>query len=69
MNNMNNRDLAKEAMSLNLFGRSRLIAIAGKGCVKCGGPAVDFRDEISRKEYGISGLCQCRQDSIFGTED
>jgi len=69
MNNMNNLDLAKEAMSLNLFGRSRLIAIAGKGCVKCGGPAVDFRDEISHKEYGISGFCQECQDEIFGAEE
>jgi hypothetical protein len=27
---------------------------------------VDFRDEISRKEFGISGLCQPCQDGIFG---
>jgi len=33
----------------------------------CGGPATQFRDEISRREYGISGLCQKCQDEIFGT--
>lgn len=26
----------------------------------------DFKDEISRKEYGISGLCQKCQDKMFG---
>tara|TARA_Y100000034_G_C6520199_1_gene223843 strand:- start:138 stop:320 length:183 start_codon:yes stop_codon:yes gene_type:complete len=26
----------------------------------------DFKDEISRVEYGISGLCQKCQDKIFG---
>lgn len=28
-----------------------------------------FRDELSKKEYKISGLCQECQDKIFGTED
>lgn len=26
----------------------------------------DFRDELSRKEYKISGLCQKCQDEVFG---
>jgi hypothetical protein len=26
----------------------------------------DFRDDISRREYKISGLCQSCQDNIFG---
>ena len=26
----------------------------------------DFRDNLSRKEYSISGLCQKCQDEIFG---
>lgn len=34
--------------------------------IGCGGPATEFRDELSRKEYSISGLCQCCQDKIFG---
>lgn len=28
----------------------------------------DFRDELSRKEYLISGLCQECQDKMFGGE-
>jgi hypothetical protein len=64
--NMNKMDQVKEEMAFAAFGRSRTLAIAGKGCVKCGESAVDFRDELSRKEYGISGFCQCCQDKIFG---
>lgn len=28
-----------------------------------------FRDELSRKEYRISGLCQACQDRVFGGEE
>jgi hypothetical protein len=63
---MNELDTFKEETAFRLFGRSRSLAIAGNGCVKCGETATDFRDELSRKEYGISGLCQPCQDSIFG---
>lgn len=28
-----------------------------------------FRDELSAKEYYISGMCQSCQDSVFGIED
>ena len=66
---MNELELAKEAMSLNLYGRSRTIALAAGQCVKCGKYNLEFRDELSRKEYRISGLCQSCQDAIFGTED
>jgi len=34
-------------------------------CVSCGGDASEFKDELSRKEYYMSGLCQVCQDSIF----
>ena len=63
---MSELDQAKEDMAMRLFGRSRVLAIAGKGCVKCGEAAVDFKDELSKKEFGISGLCQVCQDGIFG---
>lgn len=35
-------------------------------CPTCSGPIGTFRDELSRKEYSISGMCQKCQDSIFG---
>jgi len=59
----------KEDMAMKLFGRSRRLAIAGNQCVKCGEFDLWFRDELSRKEHGISGLCQGCQDGIFGVED
>lgn len=37
-------------------------------CPTCMKPirAEDFRDSLSRKEYGISGMCQACQDEVFG---
>ena len=61
-------DEVKDTMSLSLFGRSRTVAIAGKGCVCCRGRADTFRDALSQKEFGISGLCQGCQDKVFGGE-
>ena len=66
---MNELDKFKEETAMRLFGRSRSLAIAGSGCVKCGQSAVDFRDELSRKEFNISGFCQKCQDEIFGGPD
>lgn len=39
-----------------------------KRCPFCGMPVndEDFRDELSRKEARISGMCQQCQDDVFG---
>jgi len=34
----------------------------------CGGEATSFRDEVSEREYSISGLCQKCQDRVFGED-
>lgn len=51
----------------------RSTAIKEDKCVPppmgCGGPATEFRDEVSKEEYRISGLCQRCQDAIFGSEE
>jgi len=62
-------DNFKEEMAFQLFGRSRRLAIAGNQCVKCGEFDLWFRDELSRKEHGISGFCQSCQDDTFGPND
>lgn len=49
----------------NLFPYPRLESIKADKCSRCGKPAVEFKDEISRIEFGISGLCQICQDWIF----
>jgi len=37
-------------------------------CKKPIDPDKDFRNEISRKEFTISGICQSCQDQIFGKD-
>ena len=42
--------------------------IAKGVCPTCKAPITgpnDFRDDLSRKEYSISGMCQKCQDSVF----
>ena len=47
----------------------RTTAIESNKCVRkpigCGEPIKGFRDELSEREYRISGLCQNCQDEIF----
>ena len=66
---MNELDQFKEDTAMRLFGRRRRLAIAGNQCVKCGAHDLEFRDELSSKEHGISGFCQSCQDDIFGPSD
>jgi len=48
-----------------LAGKSREIQIASAKCMTCDGEATEFTDDLSRKEYTISGMCQTCQDSVF----
>ena len=40
-------------------------AVKNKICALCNEPATVFRDEFSKKEFTLSGLCQKCQDEIF----
>ena len=57
----------------DLFGFDRRQNIQADTCspppMGCSGPATEFRDDISRKEFAISGMCQKCQDGIYGKED
>jgi hypothetical protein len=55
----------KEDISMAFFGRSVSLAKAGNQCVCCGKSATEFRDEISKREYQITSLCQKCQDEVF----
>ena len=57
--------IEKLADSLTLNG-SRTTCIKCNVCTWCGGPASEFKDDLSRKEYTISGFCQKCQDKTFG---
>ena len=34
-------------------------------CATCGNTPGDFKDEISEKEFKITGMCQACQDGLF----
>lgn len=54
-----------DALTL-IAGRSREYCIKAALCVTCGGNAIfAFGDELSVKEYTISGMCKACQDSVF----
>ena len=65
INNMSTMEQFKEDISMAFFGRSVSLANAGNQCVCCGKSATEFRDEISKREYQISSLCQKCQDEVF----
>ena len=66
---MNELEQYKEDKAFSMFGRSRQLAIAAGQCVKCGTYDLNFRDDVSQKEFLLSGFCQTCQDEIFGILD
>ena len=67
----------KKFTQLLLEGNAHLFSMAGfraeinkikknRECAFCPYPNFKFRDELSRKEYKISALCQHCQDEMFG---
>lgn len=49
------------------------LRVMGGNCPFCAKPVNplnpnEFKDAISRKEFGISGLCQACQDEFFGKD-
>ena len=54
-------------------GKDRVTCISEGICVTCDEArdlkATSFRDDISRKEYSISGMCQSCQDDVFGADE
>ncbi len=37
-------------------------------CNLCGEPILSFKDELSKREYEISAMCQNCQDGVFETD-
>lgn len=63
-----NLKMELDSMAIEIWGRP---VPQGDFCV-CHGKPVDFqafRDDLSRKEYRISKLCQEGQDDFFGVEE
>ena len=56
----------------SIFGVDRVQTISKGECISCdatGLIASSFSDDLSRKEYSISGMCQSCQDDLFGTSE
>jgi hypothetical protein len=51
------------------FGRKRRECIDKSICVVCGESANEFDDQLSAKEFNITGLCQSCQNKEFEDED
>lgn len=58
-----------DQLAKSIFGRSTSEALKNKTCVNCGKKVDKFRDELSKKEYEISALCQKCQDGIWGDSE
>ena len=56
-----------EIISL-VAGKDRVPTIESSRCMGCDRRELTFRNDLSRKEYTISGLCQHCQDEIFGED-
>lgn len=52
-----------------LTGKDRTACINQKDCMLCDSPDLNFRDEVSKREYSISGMCQNCQDEFFGVDE
>jgi len=53
---------------LNTIIPHRELYMRNQMCVSCGCHADWFKDDLSAKEYTISGLCQQCQDEVFEEE-
>ena len=54
-----------DELTEQLFDRSRSLSMFHLTCVTCGDAIGKFKDEISQREYRISGMCQKCQDEVF----
>ncbi len=59
-------EIEKLIDATNPSGRKRVGSIKTNICSWCGKPAAKFTDELSRREYRISGFCQECQNKTFG---
>tara|TARA_R110002020_G_scaffold195094_1_gene396067 strand:- start:434 stop:685 length:252 start_codon:yes stop_codon:yes gene_type:complete len=62
-------DAIDALLSLATGGKDRYEVVRNGECMTCdsqGNVSSSFSDDLSRKEYSISGMCQSCQDDIFG---
>jgi hypothetical protein len=59
------KDQAIDTFIEKSFKIRRVETIHKDVCVICKKDAKNFKDELSKKEYSISGICQNCQDNLF----
>lgn len=59
------KTIAVDKFLEKLSGKNRSKTIHNRGCVYCDTPNLKWSNDISRKEYAISGYCQDCQDIVF----
>ena len=66
-----NREIIKQAEFMGLLPKGMLDRIDKGRCPLCNKPIDpgEFKDQLSVKEFGISGMCQHCQDEVFGEND
>lgn len=71
MNDFAEKHPQVDAFIQNLMGKNRTKIIMNGHCMTCNNEFVtdNLRDEISEKEYSISGMCQECQDKAFGADE
>jgi hypothetical protein len=61
-----NKNPTIDEFIFDITGVDRVAAIKENRCVSCKAKVeTDFRDDLSKREYSISGLCQTCQDEVF----
>jgi hypothetical protein len=58
-----------EVFSRPTYSSDYARAKAQQTCIKCGRPAVWFRDPYGRFQYSVSAICQECQDQVFYSKD
>ena len=58
-----------EKLFTDIFGSDRTSFIEMDRCTVCGQTVIGFKDDLSAREYTISGFCQECQDEVFGEDD
>ena len=54
---------------INPDTRGLELSILANVCALCNGPATEFKDRRSKREYPITGACQKCQDRLFDMVD
>jgi len=62
------KKLLDKITSDSKFKKTRSNALLARLCVMCENPNLNFIDQVSKKEYRISGMCQACQDNFFKQE-